>query len=427
MTDIPQKLTVDPTSVRNGEHLLPVYPRYSVSFETGAGVFLYDDRGRAYLDLVSGLGVNALGHAHPRITAVYREQAARLVHLSNHYGNRYTEELAQRLCELTDMAGIFFSTGGTEAVEGAMKLARVVARDGFGSRKHAFVALRGGYHGRTFGSLSVTGQARYRDGFEPALPNVRFVERNDVAELRAAMDDEVCAILIEPIQGEGGVWECTPEYLAEARRLANAHHALLLYDEIQCGLGRTGNWFAYENSGVRPDVLIIGKPLGAGLPLSAFLVTQDLFHALRLGHHGSTLGGSPLACRLGLEFLSILEEEAMLPHIRQTGIYLRQQLLSLSEELPAAAEVRGRGLLQGLALNRPGRPVAEAALDRGLLLNVTQGNVLRFLPSYLLQPAHVDQAIATLRELLAVPADGEKASARGQESVHTAPTYVRQD
>lgn len=427
MTDIPQKDSADTNSARNGQHLLPVYPRYSVRFETGAGVFLYDDRGRAYLDLVSGLGVNALGHAHPRITAIYQEQSARLVHVSNHYGNRYTEGLAERLCMLTGMGGVFFSTGGTEAVEGAMKLARIVARDGFGSRKHAFVALRGGYHGRTFGSLSVTGQARYRDGFEPGIPNVRFVERNDVAELRAAMDDEVCAILVEPIQGEGGVWECTPEYLAEARRLANAHHALLLYDEIQCGLGRTGNWFAYENSGVRPDVLIVGKPLGAGLPLSAFLVTQDLFHAFRPGHHGSTLGGSPLACRLGLEFLSIVEEEGMLHHIRQTGTYLRQQLLNLSEELPVATEVRGRGLLQGLVLARPGRPVAEAALDHGLLLNVTQGNVLRFLPPYLLEPAHVDQAIATLRELLSQPVSEETAFASSQQDIPTVPTGVRRD
>ncbi len=411
MNDIPQKDSVDSTSPRDGHHLLPIYPRYPVAFETGAGVFLYDDKGRAYLDLVSGLGVNAMGHAHPRLVPIFREQAGRLVHLSNHYDNRHTTAFADRLCDLTGMAGVFFSTGGTEAVEGAMKLARLAAWDGFGGRKHAFVSLQGSYHGRTFGSLSVTGQERYREGFAPGLPDIRFVERNDIAGLRAAMSDEVCAILIEPLQGEGGIWECTPEYLAEARRLADDHHALLIYDEIQCGLGRTGDWFAYETAGVRPDVLVIGKPMGGGLPLSAFLVTEELFHVFRLSQHGSTLGGGPLACRLGLEFLSIMEGEGMLHRIHQTGNYLRQQLLMLTKELPVATAVRGRGLLQGLEMSIPGRPLAEAALQRGLLLNVTQGNIFRFLPPYILEQEHVDQAITILHELLSIASDAEKACA----------------
>ncbi len=411
MNDIPQKNAADPTSARKGQHLLPIYPRYPVTFETGAGVFLYDDKGRAYLDLVSGLGVNAMGHAHPRLVPIFREQASRLVHLSNHYDNRHTTAFADRLCELTGMAGVFFSTGGTEAVEGAMKLARLAAWDGFGGRKHAFVSLNGSYHGRTFGSLSVTGQERYREGFAPGLPDIRFVERNDIAGLRAAMNDEVCAILIEPLQGEGGIWECTPEYLAEARRLADDHHALLIYDEIQCGLGRTGDWFAYETAGVRPDVLVIGKPMGGGLPLSAFLVTEELFHVFHLSQHGSTLGGGPLACRLGLEFLSIMEGENMLHRIHQTGNYLHEQLLMLTKELPVATAVRGRGLLQGLEMSIPGRPLAEAALQRGLLLNVTQGNIFRFLPPYILEREHVDQAITILHELLSIASDAEKACA----------------
>ncbi len=408
MTDIPQKKSADSTSARNGQHLLPIYPRYPVTFETGAGVFLYDDKGRAHLDLVSGLGVNAMGHAHPRLVPIFREQAARLVHLSNHYDNRYTTALAEHLCNLTGMAGVFFSTGGTEAVEGAMKLARLASWDGHEGRKYAFVSLNGSYHGRTFGSLSVTGQERYREGFAPGLPDIRFVERNDIAGLRAAMDDDVCGILIEPLQGEGGVWECTPEYLAEARRLADKHHALLIYDEIQCGLGRTGDWFAYDASGVRPDVLIIGKPLGAGLPLSAFLVTEELFHVFGLSQHGSTLGGSPLACRLGLEFFSIMEGEGMLHRIHQTGNYFRQQLQTLVKEHPTAVAVRGRGLLLGLELSLPGRPLAEAALKQGLLLNVTQGNIFRFLPPYILEPEHVDQAVAILHDLLSVASEAEK-------------------
>jgi predicted acetylornithine/succinylornithine family transaminase len=400
MTDTPQELSADPASYRPDQHILPVYPRYPVTLERGEGVFLYDEQGRAYLDLVSGLGVNALGHAHPRITAVFREQAARLVHISNFYGNRYPSELADRLCALTGMEGVFYSTGGTEAVEGAMKLARLAGREGFGDHKRAFVSLHGSYHGRTFGSLSITGQTKYRDGFGPALTDIRFVQRNDVAGLRAAMDDDVCAILLEPVQGEGGVRECSQEFLVAARQLADAHHALLIFDEVQCGLGRTGSWFVYETTGVRPDVLVIGKPLGAGLPLSAFLVTKDLFHAFHPGQHGSTLGGSPLACRLGLEFLSIMEEEGMLPRIRQAGEHLRAGLQGLVDDLPVATEVRGRGLLQGLELTRPARPVTDAALEHGLLLNATQGSVLRFLPPYILETKHIDQAMKVLREVL---------------------------
>ncbi|MGC9291709.1 MAG: aspartate aminotransferase family protein [Acidobacteriaceae bacterium] len=400
MTDVPQDFSADPASYRTGQHILPVYPRYPVTFERGEGVFLYDEQGRAYLDLVSGLGVNALGHAHPRITTVFREQAARLVHISNFYGNRYPSELADRLCALTGMAGVFYSTGGTEAVEGAMKLARLAGREGFGDHKQAFVALHGSYHGRTFGSLSITGQAKYRDGFGPALMDIRFVQRNDVAGLRAAMDKDVCAILLEPVQGEGGVRECSQEFLVEARRLADAHHALLIFDEVQCGLGRTGSWFVYEATGVRPDVLVIGKPLGAGLPLSAFLVTEALFHTFHSGQHGSTLGGSPLACRLGLEFLSIMEDEEMLPRIRRAGNYLHAQLQGLVDDLPVATEVRGRGLLQGLELTRPARPITDAALEHGLLLNATQGTVLRFLPPYILEVNHIDQAMQALRKVL---------------------------
>ena len=407
----PQKDSADSKTVRTPQRLLPIYPRYPVTFESGAGVYLYDDKGRAHLDLVSGLGVNAMGHAHPRLVPIFRDQAAKLVHLSNHYDNRYPTALAERLCDLTGMAGVFFSTGGTEAVEGAIKLARLAAWDGGIGRKSAFVSLRGSYHGRTYGALSVTGQDRYRQGFEPGLPDIRFVDRNDIDGLRAAMDNDVCGILIEPLQGEGGVWECTTEYLAEARRLADEHHALLIYDEIQSGLGRTGDWFAYERSGVRPDVLIVGKPLGGGLPLSAFLVTEELFGVFQLAQHGSTLGGSPLASRLGLEFLSFMESEGMLHRIHQTSQYMQQQLQKLVKDYPVARAVRGRGLLLGLEISQPGRPIAEAALQRGLLLNVTQGNIFRFLPPYILEPQHVDQAIGIFQELLTIASEAEKACA----------------
>jgi acetylornithine/succinyldiaminopimelate/putrescine aminotransferase len=390
---------------RDREVMLQVYPRYDVVFTGGSGVYLSDESGRRYLDTASGLGVNALGYAHPRMVEVMRDQAANLLHISPHYGNPYPGALAEKLCALTGMASAFFSTGGTEAMESALKLARAAAFQGYGPQKHVFVSLRDSYHGRTFGALSVTGQEKYRDGFEPSLPATRFVDRNNIAELRAAMDAQVCAILIEPVMGEGGVHECSAEFLAEARRLADAHDAVLIFDEIQCGLGRTGSWFTYADHQVQPDILVVGKPLGGGLPLSAILVREHLRDVFGVGRHGSTLGGGILATRLGLEFLAIMEEEGLLENIRQTGAYLRKGLLQLAGEHPVVDEARGRGFIQGLVLHEPARPLAEAALHDGLLLNVVQGNVLRFLPPFLLQTKHVDRIIEQLDKLLRARGD----------------------
>ena len=380
--------------------LLPVYARFPVVMERGQGVFLWDSSGNRYLDLMAGLGVNALGHAHPRLLAVMTEQAAQLVHLSPQYANRYPGELAERLCALSGMRGVFFSTGGTEAVEGALKLAHTHALQNFGPAKREIVALRQSYHGRSYGALSVTGQDKYRIDFGPGIPHVRFVDRNDAAQLRAAVSPETAAILLEPVLGEGGVHELTTEFLREARRLADATGALLIFDEIQCGLGRTGDWFAFEASGVRPDMLLLGKPLGGGLPLSALLVNDDLFHSFGLARHGSTLGGSPFLCRLGLEFLAVVEEEQLLSRVQDTGTYFIQRLQRIAADSGRVQEARGRGLLLGLELHEPARPIAEFGLERGFLLNLVQGKVLRFLPPFLLETKHVDQVCNLLSELL---------------------------
>ncbi len=388
---------------RDAECLLPVYARFSVVMERGEGVYLFDVDGRRYLDLMAGLGVNALGHAHPRLVKAMTEQAGTLVHLSPQYANRYPIELAERLCALSGMKGVFFSTGGSEAVEGALKLAHTHSRQNFGAEKRETVALRQSYHGRTYGSLSVTGQERYRIDFGPGIPHVRFVDRNDLGQLRAAVNSETSAILLEPVLGEGGVHELTAEFLAEARRLADEHGALLIFDEIQCGLGRVGDWFAYRASGVQPDMLLLGKPLGGGLPLSALLVDDDLFHSFGLAKHGSTLGGSPFTCRLGMEFLKVVEEEDLLVRVRDTGKYLKEKLKSLAQGNERVAGVRGRGLLVGIELREPARPIAEAALKRGVMLNLVQGNILRFLPPFLLERGHVEQAVELLAELLAAP------------------------
>ncbi len=392
--------TADVILKRDTDHLLPVYARYPVVMDRGEGVHLYDLDGNRYLDMMGGLGVNALGHAHPRMLAAITEQAARLIHLSPQYSNPHPSRLAERLCDLAGMTGAFFSTGGSEAVEGALKLARSFGSRNYSPRKHGIIALRSSYHGRTFGSLSVTGQTKYQTDFGPGLPGVTFVDRNDLAQLRSAVNADTCAILIEPVLGEGGVHECSAGFLQEARRLATEHGAILIFDEIQCGLGRTGQWFAYDLSGVRPDILILGKPLGGGLPLSAILVTEDLFHTFGMARHGSTLGGIPLACRLGLEFLSIMEDERILDRVADTGAHLKTRLEGVVSEFEVAVEARGIGLLQGVELTVPARPIVEAALAGGVMLNCVQGNVLRFLPPLIIDRKDVDTAVDLIERLL---------------------------
>ena len=386
---------------RDEEHLIPVYARYPVVMERGEGCLLFDIDGNRYLDMMGGLGVNALGHGHPRMVAAMVEQAGSMVHLSPQYSNRWPGLLAQKLADLAGMPGVFFSTGGSEAVEGALKLARTHGRQAGGAAKHGLVALRGSYHGRTFGSLSVTGQDKYSIDFGPGLPGVRFLDRNDMGALRAAVTDETCAILLEPVMGEGGVHRLSTEFLAEARRLADAHNALLIFDEIQSGLGRTGAWFGFERSGVRPDVLILGKPLGGGIPLSALLVTEKLFHSFGMAKHGSTLGGSPLACRLGCEFLGVMQDERILEQVQRVGGLLGARLDALAEQFEEIVEVRGDGLMWGVELTVPARPLAEEGLRRGVMYNVVQGNVLRFLPPLILTAAQAGQAMDVLESVMA--------------------------
>jgi acetylornithine/N-succinyldiaminopimelate aminotransferase len=385
---------------REKQFLLQTYNRYPIVLERGKGVFLFDLEGKKYLDFVAGLGVNTLGHAHPRIVKTLREQAARAIHLSNLYYNEYQGRLAEKLCNLSGLQRAFFSNSGTEAIEGSIKLARLAGHRVGGPAKSQLVALEGSYHGRSFGSMSVTGQDKYRKGFEPLLEDVKFVPRNDVEALRAAVDDNTCAIVLEPIFGEGGIYECSVEFLQECRAVADRHHAALIFDEIQCGLGRTGTIFAFQTFGVTPDIIAIAKPIAAGIPLGAFLVKEDFASAISPGQHGTTFGGGPLACRVALEYLAIVEEENLLQHVTQVGEYLQQQLKALTDRFSIALEVRGRGLIQGLQLDVPARPIVEQALAEGVLFNSTQDSVLRFLPPFLLQGKHVDKGIRVLKKLL---------------------------
>jgi predicted acetylornithine/succinylornithine family transaminase len=380
--------------------LLSTYNRYPVGFERGKGAFLYDFEGRKYLDFVAGLGVNAIGHAHPRIVKAIREQAARVIHISNLYYNEYQGQLAERLCQLSGLDRVFFSNSGTEAMEGAIKLARLAGHKAGGASKSQLVALQGSYHGRTFGAMSLTGQEKYRTGFEPMLDDVTFVEQNNVAALHEAVNANTCAIVLEPIFGEGGILECSEPFLRACRTLADHHQAALIFDEIQCGLGRTGKIFAFQSFGVVPDVVTIAKPIAAGVPLGAFLSKQHFASAISPGQHGTTFGGGPLACRVGLEYLAIVEQERLLENVVKVGGYLHQQLVDLVAKYAATREARGRGFIQGLVLDIPARPLVEQALAENVLFNATQDTVLRFLPPFLLEEKHVDKGIRVLKKLL---------------------------
>ena len=385
---------------RERRFLLQTYNRYPVVIARGKGVFLFDTEGNRYLDLVAGLGVNALGHAHPRVLKTIREQAGRAIHLSNLYYNEYQGLLAEKLCRLSGLDRAFFSNSGTEAIEGSIKLARLAGHRAGAEAKSRLVALQGSYHGRTFGSMSLTGQDKYRKGFEPLLEDVRFVERNNIEALRSAVNETTCAIVLEPIFGEGGIYECSTEFLQECRRLADQHRAALIFDEIQCGLGRTGTILAFQAFGVKPDMVAIAKPIAAGLPLGAFLAKEEFASAISVGQHGTTFGGGPLACRVALEYLAIVEDEKLLENVARVGGYLNEQLKTLAAKYAAAQEVRGRGLIQGLQLEIPARPIVEQALGDGVLLNSTQDTVVRFLPPFLLQEKHVDKGIRVLKKLL---------------------------
>ena len=392
--------TYEEIVAREKKYLLNTYARYPIAIARGKGVYVYDVEGKRYLDFLSGLGVNALGHAHPRIVKVIREQAARAIHVSNLYYNEYQGLLAEKLCTLSGMDRAFFSNSGTEAIEGALKLVRA-AGHATNPEKSVVIALDNSFHGRTMGALALTGQPKYRKDFDPMLEGVRFVPRNDAEALRSAMDERICAIVLEPIQGEGGIQEATPEFLRVCRELCDQHQAALIFDEIQCGMGRTGRLFAFEHFGVMPDVVCVAKPIAAGLPLGAFLAKEKFAQHITPGKHGTTFGGGPLTCRVALEYLAILEDENLLERVRRVGAYFTQKLSELKDKFHIATEVRGVGAIQALDLNIPGKPVLEGCHANGLLINVTQDTVLRFLPPFLLEEKHVDAGIRILRKQLA--------------------------
>jgi len=408
--------------VRSEEKLLlPTYDRHRILFKRGRGVHLWDSRGRRYLDFLTGIGVNALGHGHPVIQAALKRQAGRLIHTSNLFFHEYQADLAARLTKISGFDRAFFCNSGTEAWEGALKLARSYAQlqNSNGHKpKWRFLALDNSFHGRTLGSLATTGQAKYRDPFVPLLPGVSFVRFNDSDDLRRHFDSSVCAICLETIQGEGGIRPVSPEFLRLARKLARSTGALLILDEIQCGLGRTGNYFAYQHYGIRPDIVTVAKPLAAGLPLGAFLTGNRVAAAMHPGMHGTTFGGGPLACAVAIQFLRLMEK--LMPNVRKTGEYFRAQLECLGATHSGVREIRGMGLMLGMELHSAdaAKQVVNQLMQRGILINRTHETVLRFLPPYIIQKNHIDQVIqeldAALSSASSIPAgrQAHKSTAR---------------
>ena len=380
--------------------LMQTYARFPLILERGKGCWVWDTSGKKYLDFVSGLGVNALGHSHPRILKALREQAGKVIHVSNLYYHPYQGPLAAALAKITGMDRVFFCNSGTEAVEGAIKLARLYASRQ-GKEKFEVVALKNSFHGRTFGALSATGQEKYRKEFEPLVPGFRFARYNDVEHLESCITANTCAVLVEPIQGEGGIFEMSPEFMEAAASLALRNRAVLICDEIQCGLGRTGDYLASQAYRLRPDILLLAKPLGGGLPLGAFLAREEIGALFQPGMHGSTFGGGPLACRVALEFLAVLEKEKVLKNVRKTGEYFRRRLLEMAAKYPFIREVRGRGLMLALDLAIPSRPFVQMAMDRGFIINSTHDTVLRFLPPLIVEKKHVDALCKMLHEIFA--------------------------
>ena len=384
--------------------LLSTYERNPILFVGGEGVHIVDENGDRYLDLLSGIGVNALGYNHPVIEEAIARQSRALIHTSNLFYHEGQAELAMRLTERTGLDRVFFSNTGTEAWEAAMKLARAYAgllRSEGKQIGTKFLALEQSFHGRTFGSVSTTYTAKYREPFVPVVPGGEFVRFNDVADLRAKFSNEVCAILVEAIQGEGGIRPLTQEFFAEARALATSTGALLIVDEIQAGIGRTGKWCAYQHYGIQPDVTTLAKPLAGGIPLGAMLCTEEAARAIHAGMHGTTFGGGPLACAVAIAVIDHIEKENLLAHATEVGDYFQQQLRSLAARHSAIIDVRGKGLMIATELDSADLAKLTVAemLKRKILINCTSDTVLRFLPPYILERAHVDTAIAALDEI----------------------------
>jgi acetylornithine/N-succinyldiaminopimelate aminotransferase len=399
--------------------LLQTYERNPFLFVSGQGVYLRDENGQDYLDLLSGIGVSALGYAHPAVEEAIAKQSTRLIHTSNLFFHEHTAELALRLTEISGLDRVFLCNSGTEAWEAALKLARAHAgllRAEGRTIGTKFLALEHSFHGRSMGSVATTHKEKYRLPFAPVMPGVEFVRFNDVADLRAKFSSEFCAVCIEPVQGEGGIHPVSQEFFATARELCNSTGALLMADEIQSGMGRTGKWFAYQHYGIQPDVTTLAKPIANGIPMGAMLCNNQAARAITPGMHGTTFGGGPLACVVAIAVIDTIRKESLLDHISEVGDFFHAELSRLATRHDCIVDVRGIGLMLGLELNSAdlAQEVAAQLMERNIIVNRTSETVIRFLPPFILERKHVETAIKALDEVVSAAYAG--AASAGDKS-----------
>lgn len=382
------------------EYLFPTYKRAELFCSHGSGVYVYDLSGKRYLDLLAGISVNSLGYNHPRLTQVLLEQGQRLIHSSNLFYNPYQGLLAKKLVEISGMSKAFFTNSGTEAIEAALKIARAYGHALGKEDKSVILALKNSFHGRTFGALSITTQEKYQAPFRPLVPDVRVVEDFTVSALEEAFSDKVCAFVIEPVQGEGGVVPLPADFIKAGRDLCDRYNALLITDEIQCGMGRTGKNFAFEHYDLKPDVVTLAKSLAAGYPLGAMLGSARVAESLKAGDHGTTFGGGPLACRLALEVLAVIEQEGLVAKAAELGEFLMQELRNFIPRHPSITEVRGMGLMIGIEMGDTAKEAVNRLLKRGIITNAAHETVLRLLPPFIISKSNIEDFLAALDEVL---------------------------
>lgn len=381
--------------------LLHTYNRYQIVLDKGEGVYLYDLDGKKYLDFVSGIAVFALGYKNEAYNEALKEQIDKLIHTSNYFYNVPAVEAAKKLKKASGMDRVFFTNSGAEAIEGAIKAARKYAFLKDGSTDHEIIAMNHSFHGRTMGALSVTGNPHYREAFEPGIGNIRFAEMNDFESVKALVNDKTCAILFETVQGEGGIYPATEEFMKNVRALCDEKDILLILDEIQCGMGRTGTMFAWQKYGVKPDIMTSAKALGCGVPVGAFLMTEKVGqNSLAAGDHGTTYGGNPLACAAVSKVMDLFEEQKILDNVNEVGPYLKEKLYELKEQYDFVKDVRGAGLMLGMEFDRPVAPYIVKAQEKGLMLINAGQYIIRMVPPLVITKQNVDDMIAILRECL---------------------------
>ena len=379
--------------------LLHTYNRYQVVFEKGDGVYLYDTDGKKYLDFVSGIAVFALGYHNEEYNDALKEQIDKIIHTSNYYYNLPAIEAAKKLKSISGMDRVFFTNSGAEAIEGAIKTARKYAYLKDGSTEHEIIAMNRSFHGRTMGALSVTGNPHYREAFEPMIGNIKFAELNDFDSVMEQVTDRTCAILFETVQGEGGIYPASEDFMKKVRTLCDEKDILMILDEIQCGMGRTGEMFAWQRYGVKPDVMTTAKALGCGVPVGAFLMTEKVgAHSLAAGDHGTTYGGNPLACAAICKVIELFEKQKILDNVREMGAYLEKRLNETAKKFDCVETRRGVGLLQGLVFDRPVGDITTKAMDKGLVLINAGTNIIRFVPPLVIDRQNIDDMIAVLEE-----------------------------